>query len=178
MSPIHVEPAQEASLESAEKAGDAGDSLSQQMAPVLTALKRGLGNTLVAVVLFGSRARGEAEASSDWDLLVIAHGLPQGAFQRHLHLKQMLPLEWRGEVAILAKTPEEFESYLTGLFLDVALDGILLYDSQSYMAERLARLRRLIQEQGLQRRQMGHDLVWDWQHFPGWGWSLDWGMVP
>jgi len=178
MSPIHVEPAQKAGRESGKKVGDAGDSLRQQMAPVLTALKRGLGNNLVAVVLFGSRARGEAAASSDWDLLVIAHGLPQRAFQRHLYLKQMLPVEWRGEVAILAKTPEEFESYLASLFLDVALDGVILYDSQSYMAERLARLRRLIQEQGLQRRQTGRDLVWDWQRFPGFGWSLDWGMAP
>jgi len=178
MSPIHVEPAQKAGRESGKKVGDAGDSLRQQMAPVLTALKRALGNNLVAVVLFGSRARGEAAASSDWDLLVIAHGLPQRTFQRHLYLKQMLPVEWRGEVAILAKTPEEFESYLASLFLDVALDGIILYDSQSYMAERLARLRRLIQEQGLQRRQTGRDLVWDWQHFPGFGWSLDWGMAP
>ncbi len=178
MSPIHVEPAQKAGPASEKKVGDAGDSPGRQMAAVLTALERGLGNRLVAVVLFGSHARGEAEAGSDWDLFVIAHNLPQGTFQRHLYLKQMLPVEWRGEVAILAKTPEEFESYLTSLFLDVALDGIILYDSQSYMAERLARLRRLIQEQGLQRRQTGRDLVWDWQHFPGLGWSLDWGMVP
>ncbi len=178
MSPIHLEPAQKAGTESEKTVGDTGDSLSLQMEPVLTALQRGLGNNLVAVVLFGSRARGEAEANSDWDLLVIAHELPQRSFQRHLHLKQMLPAEWRGEVAILAKTPEEFESYLTSLFLDVALDGIILYDSQGYMADRLARLRRLIQEQGLQRRQMGRDLVWDWQHFPGLGWSLDWGMAP
>ena len=31
---------------------------------------------LVAVVLFGSRARGEGSETSDWDLLVIAEGLP------------------------------------------------------------------------------------------------------
>ena len=176
MSPVHVDP--KADPESGKKVADAGDSPGLQMSPVLTALERGLGNNLVAVVLFGSRVRGEAEVGSDWDLLIIAHNLPQGTFQRYLHLKQMLPVEWRGEVAMLAKTPEEFESYLTSLFLDVALDGIILYDSQSYMAERLARLRRLIQERGLQRRQMGRDLVWDWQHFPGLGWSLDWGMAP
>ncbi|MGC8960115.1 MAG: nucleotidyltransferase domain-containing protein [Chloroflexia bacterium] len=161
---------------SGEKDAEAGD-MGRQMAPVLAALGHGLGNDLVAIVLFGSRARGEAEADSDWDLLVIARHLPPRAFQRHLYLKQMLPAECRGRVAILAKTPEEFESYLTGLFLDVALDGIILYDSQGYMADRLARLRRLIQEQGLQRRQMGRDLVWDWQRFPGLGWSLDWEMA-
>ncbi len=51
----------------------------------------GLGNNLVAVVLSDLRARGEAEANSNWDLFVIAHGLPQRSFQRHLHLKQRFP---------------------------------------------------------------------------------------
>lgn len=116
------------------------------MAAVLSALQQGLGDSPVAVVLFGSRARGEADANSDWDLLVIAHDLPEKPFQRHLHLKQMLPADWRGQVAVLAKTPAEFESYLTSLFLDIALDGIILHDTQGYMTGRLAHLRRLIQE--------------------------------
>lgn len=149
----------------------------QQTAAVLAALKWGLGDRLVAVVLFGSRARGEADEHSDWDLLLIARDLPQKPFQRHLHLKQMLPANWRGQVAILAKTPAEFESCLSSLFLDIALDSIVLYDSQDYMADRLARLRRLIRDRGLQRTQVRHDLVWDWRHFPGFEWSLDWEMA-
>jgi hypothetical protein len=94
-----------------------------------------------------------------------------------LQLKQMLPADWRGKVAILAKTPAEFESYLSSLFLDIALDGIILYDSQDYMAGRLARLQRLIRDQGLLRTQMQRDLVWRWQRFPGFNWSLDWEMA-
>lgn len=65
--------------ESGKRAGDAGD-VGRQMTPVLAAPRHGLGDNLVAVVLFGSRARGEAEAGSDWDRLVIAHDLPQGPF--------------------------------------------------------------------------------------------------
>lgn len=68
-------------------------------------------------------------------------------------------------------------SYLTSLFLDVALDGIILHDSEDYMADRLARLRRLIQQQGLQRVQVNHDLIWRWRRFPGFDWSLDWEMA-
>lgn len=149
----------------------------QQTAAVLAALKRSLGDRLVAVVLFGSRARGEADEHSDWDLLLVARDLPQKPFQRHLHLKQMLPADWRGRVAILAKTPAELESYLSSLFLDIALDGIVLHDSQDYMAARLARLRRLIRDRGLQRTQRQHDLVWRWRRFPGFEWSLDWEMA-
>ena len=39
------------------------------LSPVLDALRNGLGDDLVAVVLFGSQARGEADPQSDWDLL-------------------------------------------------------------------------------------------------------------
>jgi predicted nucleotidyltransferase len=148
------------------------------MAPVVDALKRGLDDSLVAAVLFGSRARGEADEMSDWDLLVIAQQLPLKLFQRHLYLKKMLPDAWRGQVAIVAKTPEEFESYLSSLFLDIALDGIVLYDLQGYMAKRLARLRRLIQSEGLRREQVKDDLIWRWQKFPGFDWVLEWDLAP
>lgn len=155
----------------------ANDNIRRQMAVVLSALERSLGDSLVAVVLFGSRARGEADETSDWDLLLIARDLPQKPFQRHLYLKQMLPADWRGQVAILAKTPTEFESYLSSLFLDIALDGIILHDPQGYMADRLARLQRLIRNQGLRRTQIEHDMVWRWQRFPGLNWTLEWEMA-
>lgn len=148
-----------------------------EMTPVIAALEQGLGDELVAIVLFGSRARREADKSSDWDLLLIAEDLPQKPFPRHLHLKQMLPPLWRGKVALVAKTPEEFESYLSDLFLDIALDGVILYDTDDYMAERLGHLRQLIEEQGLRREQRGRELLWRWEEFPGFDWSLEWEMA-
>ena len=80
---------------------------------------------------------------------------PQRPFQRHLYLKRMLPPDWRGRVAIVAKSPQEFESCVASFFLDIALDGTILQDPQGYMADRLDRLRRLISDRGLQRRQVG-----------------------
>ncbi len=74
---------------------------------VVEALKQNLDDRLIAVVLFGSRARGEAQEESDWDLLIIARHLPPRPFQRHRYLKGMLPAIWRGCVSLLAKTPEE-----------------------------------------------------------------------
>jgi uncharacterized protein len=59
-------------------------------------LKGGLGDKLIAVVLFGSRARGDANEDSDWDLLLIARDLPERVLRRHLWLKGMLPVVWRG----------------------------------------------------------------------------------
>ena len=141
---------------------------------VVTALKQGLGDHLVAVLLFGSRARGEADEASDWDLLVIAHNLPRRTFERHIRLKRSLPVAWRGQTAILAKTPEEFEAHLPSLYLDIALDGIVLYDPNDYATRRLASLRKLIEERGLCRERVQDSLVWRWEHFPGFDWALEW----
>lgn len=140
---------------------------------VITALQNGLGERLVSVVLFGSRARGDAKEESDWDLLLIARDLPQGTLRRHITLKQMLPDAWRGRISLLAKTPEEFEARLPALYLDIALDGIVLYDSGNYVTEKLGALRALLAQRGLSREQMQRDLVWRWEEFPGLGWSLE-----
>jgi predicted nucleotidyltransferase len=138
------------------------------------ALRQALSKRLIAVVLFGSRARGEAHETSDWDLLVIARDLPAKTLARHLLLKNALPAHWRAKVAILGKTPEEFEAALPSLYLDIALDGIALYDPEDYATVRLARLRRLIEIRGLRREADRRDLAWHWQQFPGFNWSLEW----
>lgn len=138
------------------------------------ALQRQLRDRLVTLVLFGSQARGEAQDDSDWDLLVIAHDLSERPLERYQQMKQILPEPWRGRVSILAKTPEEFESGVSSLWLDIALDGVLLYDSQGYAGRRLGALKRLIEQRGLLRERVGQELVWRWKRFPGYEWSLDW----
>jgi len=65
------------------------------LAEVVRALKQGLGDNLVAVVLFGSQARREADPESDWDLLVLARRLPEKPLRRHFWLKELLPEAWR-----------------------------------------------------------------------------------
>ena len=145
-----------------------------QLVPVISALQHHLGPDLVAVVLFGSRARGDYQSDSDWDLLVIADRLPERIFPRHLYLKRLLPVQWCGQVSILAKTPAEFEVGVPALFLDIALDGIILYDTNDYISERLARLRRFITKEGLYREGRGRDLIWQWREFPGLGRQLTW----
>jgi len=148
------------------------------LAEVVRGLSCGLGEDLVAVVLFGSRARGEANPGSDWDLLVVARGLPGRTLERHFRLKAMLPDVWRGQVALLAKTPAEFEARLPALYLDIALDGVVLYDTGGYMGRRLAYLRELLRRRGLQRARSGRDIVWRWQQAPPPEWALEWEGAP
>lgn len=144
---------------------------------VLVALKQNLGNALVSVILFGSRARGDAHEYSDWDLLVIARDLPSKHFKRHIQLKEFLPVAWRGDVTVLAKTPKEFEAYLPSLFLDIALDGIILYDTEGYARKKMTDLRQFIQQRGLRRERIERDWFWRWERFPGFDWSLNWEKV-
>jgi predicted nucleotidyltransferase len=141
---------------------------------VVEAMRQKLGKGLVAAVLFGSRARGEAREESDWDLLVIARDLPMRQMDRYRMVKELLPHEWRGRISILAKTPEEFEAVLPPLYLEIAMDGLIVYDPEGYAGYQLLRLRRLIQAKGLKRERQGDDLVWQWKAFPGFGWSLAW----
>lgn len=147
------------------------------LSSVVAALQRELGERMMALVLFGSRARGDATSTSDWDLFLVATQLPERPFQRHLYIKRILPREWRAALAILAKTPTEFESTLIPLYLDLAMDGILLYDSDNYMTNHLAAIRQTLQKKGLYRIQDGRELVWRWGKAPKVEWELEWGPV-
>lgn len=141
---------------------------------VVSKLREGLGDDLVSVVLFGSRARGEAHQESDWDILVVVRDLPEKTLERAIYLKRLLPAEHRGEVSLLAKTPEEFTSSLPDLYLDIAVDGVVLYDTDGLMTERLRALRALIRRKGLYREREGRDLIWRWRERPASDWSLSW----
>lgn len=147
------------------------------LSPALTALKDALGESLITVVLFGSQARGDAHETSDWDLLLIARDLPAGTLNRHFALKGALPPGWRGRIALLAKTPEEFEARLPALYLDIALDGVILYDPTGYAAQKLARIQQLRQEAELVRRERAGDLIWEWIRPPTGPWKIEWDGI-
>jgi hypothetical protein len=85
----------------------------------------------------------------------------------------VLPAAWRGRVSLMAKTPEEFETALSAVYLDIALDGVVLYDPQGYVGQKLTRLRELIRRKGLRRERVGEDFAWRWERFPGFNWSLE-----
>jgi len=154
--------------------GDRKKEVSEQ---AVEALANGIGNRLVAVVLFGSRARGDAKPWSDWDLLVIAEGLPEHPFDRQLLINRMLFGKCDGGVSVVARTPQEFESHVPSLYLDIALDGRVIYDPAGYAAERLATLRRLIEEAGLYRERTTAGDIWRWKKRPQGAWVMSWEKI-
>jgi predicted nucleotidyltransferase len=79
------------------------------------------------IILFGSRARGEADEHSDYDVIVIKR--TQRPFLERL--REMVPflVEFGRPAEILVYTPEEFEQMSeTGFGWIVRREGILLYE--------------------------------------------------
>ena len=79
------------------------------------------------IILFGSRARGEADEHSDYDVIVIKR--TQRPFLERL--QEMVPflVKFRRPAEILVYTPEEFERMgETGLGWIVRREGVLLYE--------------------------------------------------
>lgn len=136
------------------------------------ALQDSLGKSLVAAVLFGSVARGEAGPQSDIDLLIVMAGLPQGQLARQDLLekadrrmereRERLRKEegiWTDISAIL-KTPEEAEQ-ITPLYLDMVEDAIILFERDAFFSRVLERLRTSLARLGAKRLRRGEVRYWD-----------------
>lgn len=162
-----------------EPTGDRGTSLEGverqwEFAPRLVeVLRTTFGDRLVSVVLFGSHARGDATPESDVDIFLVIRGLPASPLDRMTEIRRPLVGLFRERLAFVAKTPEEVLAGLPSLYLDLGLDGRVLYDT-GFFRERQAVLRRLIREAGLRRVSRGGQHYWEWETPPRRGWRLDW----
>ena len=141
---------------------------------IVAALQTALKERLIAVALYGSWARGDAHEDSDVDLLLIADDLPDHPIQRVRFLKKAGGEQASG-VQFYARTREGFESYFGVMYLEFGLDARVLYDPMGYLAEKLDRIRDIINEAGLYRVQKGRELFWHWKSPPPPGkWRLSW----
>jgi predicted nucleotidyltransferase len=113
---------------------------------------------VLAAVLFGSRAQGSEEPSSDTDLLVVAEGICDRRHKRTeeiLLIKESLPVSGAD---ILLLTPEEARSNFENhnpLFLDIAEEGILLLDETGSIRQLIGETRRYIRKRGIRRYRGG-----------------------
>ncbi len=112
-------------------------------------------SNLLAIILFGSIARGEAKSNSDIDLLIIVNNLPKSYFKRASILAQVVSKTrseriklWSKKIytslQILAYTPEELKSFHS-FYFDLAFDGIILYSRNGYAENFLNRVRKEIE---------------------------------
>jgi len=132
-----------------------------------------LGDNLVAIALFGSRARGDSHPDSDYDLFIVARQLPEGPLQRMRFIRRPLTGRFEPRISIIARTPGEIEAHFPPLFLDLGLDAKILYDT-GFLGSKLARIRDIIKEAGLERKVKGGELWWEWKKQPKGNWRIDW----
>lgn len=115
------------------------------------------GERLCSVVLFGSVARGDWNENSDLDMLLVIKGLPKNVLERD---QKILPLA-RGlphAITFVSYAPEELAE-TPPLLLDVAVDGILLYDT-GFMREKINHIRKRLEELGAKRVGERGELTW------------------
>jgi predicted nucleotidyltransferase len=144
------------------------------------ALQAYFGERLMAVVLYGSVARGEDTPESDIDLLIVADGLPESHRVRSRLLVEfeegflpplLAPWHRQGmmiDVSTKLKTPQEAQR-LTLFYLDLTEDAVILYEQGRFFRDILDRLRQRLAELGAERRQQGS--VRYWQLKPDYQWG-------
>ena len=119
-----------------------------------------LGESLVAVVVFGSWARGDVTATSDVDLLIVAGDdvpLTRDLYRRW----DETPLDWGQHVVEphFVRTPATGQSP-SGFWAEIAVDGIVLYQRDAHISNWLAVVRRQLAEGRLQRRTVQGQAYW------------------
>ena len=95
------------------------------LSPFLSSLQQSLGRA--RVILFGSRARGDARPNSDYDLLIISHAFSGVRFyERPVRIYQLLPRNI--DVDLICLTPEEFKARSKSLSIigEAAREGVEL----------------------------------------------------
>ncbi|MDA8090537.1 MAG: nucleotidyltransferase domain-containing protein [Nitrospiraceae bacterium] len=88
-----------------------------------------LGNSLAAIRLYGSRARGDFDERSDIDIAVIVRGLTRQARNRILEKTAEIELENLMPLSVLVLSEEEFENLKRRerrIALDIEREGIPL----------------------------------------------------
>jgi len=116
---------------------------------------------LVALVLYGSYARGEQKKSSDIDLLIVLKKIDD----RYEVFKKFIQVEKILEQSFYKKLKEKgFDPYISPVFLDVenatrfrplyidiVFDAKILYDKDNIMKETFERVKKRLEELGAKR---------------------------
>jgi predicted nucleotidyltransferase len=132
-----ADPSKSASEKASAEREPGQEQVNRVLEDVLNRARQLLGDdTLVSVVLFGSRARGSSRPDSDFDLLIVAQSLPGGAGRRELALDIAevgfdygLPVQ-----VVLASTEETEGAVNTGapLMFEIYDAHRVIYDKDNF----------------------------------------------
>ena len=117
-----------------------------------------LQDDLVSVLLFGSAARGEAGESSDIDILIVAEKFgSEGRFEVFNAIEKDLKASDEYQdikenklgtlISPVPLTPSEVENN-PSILLDMVTDGIMLYDVDDFIENKMKSLRKKLKKMG------------------------------
>lgn len=116
-------------------------------------LREKLRENLVSIVVFGSVARGTFKEQSDIDLLVISEKFPKKIADRiDLFVDKTFEISMEHGVNISVIPLKIVEAQSTQpIYLDMAYEGIILYDKNNFMEKKLIELRKKLEKMGTKR---------------------------
>lgn len=122
------------------------------------------GKRLVAVVLFGSIARGDWRRDSDIDLIIVADGWSNKRVWERIRelcmVEEMVEASVEYARAVEAGYVPRFQPYplspeeaarFNRIYLDVVLDGIILFDREGFANRVLSSFRKKLEKMGAKR---------------------------
>ncbi|MCS7113613.1 MAG: nucleotidyltransferase domain-containing protein [Nitrososphaerota archaeon] len=126
-------------------------------------LKEHYKDRLISIAIFGSTVRGEARTDSDIDMLIVVEGLSEDIGERvrevssiKFRLKEFKSY-WEGYregkprlISEVILTPEEVSRH-PPILLDIAHEGVILYDEDRFLEGELEKVRRKLEELGARR---------------------------
>lgn len=139
------------------------DDLKDLITLYVNMLKEHYDDKLTSIAVFGSIARGEAKTDSDIDMLIVVEGLPEDIGER---VKEVSSIKIRlkeyesyweyyreGKPRLISEvilTPEEVSKH-PPILLDIAYEGIILYDKDRFLERELEEVRRKLEKLGARR---------------------------
>ena len=106
---------------------------------------------MISLILQGSAARGESREFSDLDFYIFARNLPVDQVQRGIYLNKLLSrMGCSRRLTLRGKEVSELTEVYP-LFLDLAADGIIIYDPSNFARDYLEKIKKEIEKVGLIR---------------------------
>ncbi|WP_420462559.1 hypothetical protein [Candidatus Palauibacter sp.] len=138
-----------------------GAWLDEEASGLIGRAARLLGESLVGVVAFGSWTRGESRAASDFDVLLIAEECVPITRELYRRWDSEPALHWRGHEVEpdFVHLPAE-GAVPSGMWAEVATDGVVLHERGPEVSERLAGIRGMISAGRISRRRVHGQSYW------------------
>lgn len=131
--------------------------------PMIQDLRDKFREQLVAVVVYGSHARGTAKPGSDIDLLVVLRDLPRDWKAIHRLEDEWARHGWRlgKRFQVMLASPQDVEDSVqcaAPLMLEIHHAHVAVVDPSAFFRDSVARMGRLMRERGIRLRRPG---VWE-----------------